>query len=198
MKAPANKNNLYSIINIEAAHAAMRDLQNTKAGFMLWYYLAENQNNYTCALSSADFMKETGCKIKAYNAAVEALIELGYLVPQGSGNQYIFYEKKLMLSQDIDNKQSADTLENITYPLKAQDTCATKEHSLSFESTRNNTDNTINNTNITFSGFAANDAKEKDDRKEWLNNAKYGVDFINKDGKIIIIETGEIWDIPRC
>lgn len=79
-KAPANKQNLYSVINIEAAHAAMRNLQEVKAGFMLWYYLAENQNNYMFALSSADFMKETGCKIKAYTAAVNALEEKGYLV----------------------------------------------------------------------------------------------------------------------
>lgn len=152
VKAKADKNNLYSIINIEAAHAAMRDLQEVKAGFMLWYYLAENQNNYECALSSAHFMNETGCKIKAYNAAVEALIEKGYLVPQNDGNHFIFYEKRLMPPKDKNDNKNIMTAGNDTYPLKAQATYALRDDYLSFESIRNITDNTIDNTNNTFSG----------------------------------------------
>lgn len=53
-----------------------------------------------------------------------------------------------MLSKDKEDKKYNDTLKSDTMPLKSQVTCAPKGDYLSSESTRNNTNNTINNTNI--------------------------------------------------
>lgn len=191
-KAPANKQNLYSVINIEAAHAAMRNLQEVKAGFMLWYYLAENQNNYMFALSSADFMKETGCKIKAYTAAVNALEEKGYLVKQDK-NLYIFYESGLMLSKDKEDKKYNDTLKSNTIPLKSQATCAPKGDYLSFESTRNNTNNTINNTNILL-GEKEEDMKKTITLAELQEQEALGREFQvhSKEGYVEFFDNDEV------
>ena len=93
----------------------MKDLADTKAGFLLWYYFAENQNNYEFALSPKAVEAATGIKIKAYNSAIAALIEKGYLV-KTKGNFYIFYEKPVMLSKDNG------------YPLEAQRVMLSKDN----------------------------------------------------------------------
>ena len=121
-KAPADKSNLYSVINIEAAHNAMKDLAETKAGFMLWYYFAENQNGYEFALSSKAVEAATGIKVKAYNSAIAAMIEKGYLV-NTKGNYYVFHECPVILSQDNaadENTKSVMPSQDNGYPLTAQ------------------------------------------------------------------------------
>lgn len=75
----------------------MKELADTKAGFMLWYYFAENQNGYEFALSSKAVEAATGIKIKAYNSAITALIERGFLV-NTKGNYYVFHESPVILS----------------------------------------------------------------------------------------------------
>lgn len=117
-KAPADKNNLYSIINIEAAHNAMKDLSETKAGFMLWYYFAENQNGYEFALSSKAVENATGIKIKAYNSAIAAMIEKGYLV-NTKGEYYVFHEIPVRENED-DNDNSVILPEDNPYPSAGQ------------------------------------------------------------------------------
>lgn len=89
-KAPADKEHLYTCINLQALNTACRTLQ-SKAGVKLYLYLAKNQDKYTFALSSADFMDWAGVKRDAYNSAFKELEEQGYLSSIG-GNRYAFYE----------------------------------------------------------------------------------------------------------
>ena len=89
-KAPADKGHLYTCINLQALNMACRTLQ-SKAGVKLYLYLAKNQDKYTFALSSADFMEWAGVKRDAYNSAFKELEEQGYLSSIG-GNRYAFYE----------------------------------------------------------------------------------------------------------
>lgn len=128
----------------EAMFAAMRDLSETKAGFALWMYLVKNQPNHQTALSSKDFMTVSGYKIKAYNAAVEALIEKGYLVKNGEYS-YNFFEKRLMLSKDKDIKECRD--EDLGQGLSSGSTSAYDAggQGLSSGSTTNNINNISNN-----------------------------------------------------
>ena len=48
-KAQADKNNLYSVINIEALSNAVKQLNGE--ALKLWLYFAKNQNNYIFELS---------------------------------------------------------------------------------------------------------------------------------------------------
>lgn len=92
-KEPTDKNNLYTVNNLEAISEAARYLQ-TKAGFKLYIYIAKNQNNYIFALSSKDFCEWSGVGIAAYNSAFSELVDNGYLIPKENNKQaYMFYEK---------------------------------------------------------------------------------------------------------
>ena len=97
-KAPADKQHLYTVINLQALNTACMKLQ-SKAGIKLFLYLAKNQNGYKFALSSADFMEWSGVKIGAYNTAFKELVDNGYLSSIG-GNYYIFNELGQSLSLD--------------------------------------------------------------------------------------------------
>ena len=100
----------------------MKDLAETKAGFMLWYYFAENQNGYEFALSSKAVEAATGIKVKAYNSAIAAMIDKGYLV-NTKGNYYVFHECPVILSQDNaadENTKSVMPSQDNRYPLTAQ------------------------------------------------------------------------------
>lgn len=92
-KEPADKENKYTINNIEALEEAVKTLQ-SKCGFKLYMYLAKNQHNYKTALSSSDFCKWAGCGMTAYNTAFRELEENEYLVKQyGTETVYTFYDK---------------------------------------------------------------------------------------------------------
>lgn len=92
-KAPADKNNLYTINNLSAIDEAAFSLQE-KGSFKLYIYLAKNQNNYKFALSSSHFMEWSGLSKQAYDTAVKELIAKGYLVPiDGKKQWYNFYER---------------------------------------------------------------------------------------------------------
>lgn len=87
--AKHDKDNIYAMLNIEAAGAAMELLKpNT---FKLWFYLAKNQNNYTFALSAVDAMRYCNISKPTYLSCVQELIDVGYLV-NTSGNHYNFFE----------------------------------------------------------------------------------------------------------
>lgn len=88
--AKHDKNNIYAMLNIEAAGEAMALLKpNT---FKVWFYLAKNQNNYTFALSAVDCCRTCNVSKPTYLSSIQELIEVGYLV-NTSGNHYDFYEK---------------------------------------------------------------------------------------------------------
>lgn len=92
-KAQADKKNHYTINNLAALDEAAGALESL-GGFKLYIYFAKNQNNYTFALSSADFCKWSGLSVKAYNTAFAELVEKGYLQLQsGSKTIYNFYEQ---------------------------------------------------------------------------------------------------------
>lgn len=80
------------MLNLEALNEAASRLT-TKAGFKLYIYLAKNQDNYTFALSRADFMKWSNTKDKAYISAFEELVEHHYLILEKGKNFYIFFDK---------------------------------------------------------------------------------------------------------
>ena len=93
-KAPTDKHNLYTTNNLSALDQAAGALQ-TKGGFKLYVYLAKNQNKYTFALSSADFMRWSGLGYSAYTSAFDELVEKGYLVEsQNCKNCFAFYDKQ--------------------------------------------------------------------------------------------------------
>ena len=146
VKKPATYNENFTLCSQEAMFEAMRELCETKAGFALWMYLIKNQPNHHTALSSKDFMNVSGYKIKAYNAAVEALIEKGYLVDCGN-NSYIFYEKRLMPREDKEPKKTDVDVREGDLSSESTSTYAPREQDLSSGSTRNNINNITNNIN---------------------------------------------------
>ena len=77
-KAPANKDNIYSIFNNEIMFKAMRDL--SPSAFKLWIYMGKNQNDYVFALSQKDVSENTGLSSRTYYIAVHELMDKGYLV----------------------------------------------------------------------------------------------------------------------
>ena len=88
-KEQANKENPYSIYNLNALKAAMQDLKGET--FKLWCYLDKNQNGYTFALSKVDALNWGIGSKSSYDRGIKELIEKGYLV-KVSGNIYNFYE----------------------------------------------------------------------------------------------------------
>lgn len=92
-KAPTDKNNLYTPINLQALGYAVNDLQ-SKAGIKLWLYIGQNTNKYTFALSSKDFCEWAGCSRTAYTTAFEELVKYNYLIPYSEEkNRYKFIEQ---------------------------------------------------------------------------------------------------------
>ena len=89
-KEKSDKNNLYSIFNLEALNIAMVDLKGE--AFKLWCYLNKNQDNHEFALSKVDAIKWGVGSKSSYDRAVKELIDKGYLV-ETSSNHYDFYEK---------------------------------------------------------------------------------------------------------
>lgn len=88
-KEQANKENPYSIYNLNALKSAMLELKGE--AFKLWCYLDKNQNGYTFALSKVDALSWGIGSKSSYDRAVKELIDKGYLI-NVSGNSYNFYE----------------------------------------------------------------------------------------------------------
>lgn len=91
VKINSVKADTFGIVGNEAASEAMRTLKaNT---FKLWFYMAKNKDGWKFALSRVDACKYCGFSKNTYHAAVNELIENGYLVQTAEGsNQYDFYE----------------------------------------------------------------------------------------------------------
>lgn len=125
-KEKTDKQNYYAAINLQALELAARELQS--GAFKLWIYFAKNQPNYTFGLSSKDAEENFGIKIKQYNNAIKELINKGYLI-KDKGINYYFCEKP----NSVIPKDNNDVIS------KGNNTIAPKD-------TRNNTNNTNNNT----------------------------------------------------
>ena len=111
-KAPADKEHLYSSINLQAMEKACNTLQ-SKAGIKLWLYLGKNRPNFNLALSREDFMSFAGCAETAYKNAVKELIQTGYLKHDG-GNYFTFYEagQNYLIEDNPAKKQEAPAEDN--------------------------------------------------------------------------------------
>lgn len=97
-KEICDSSNLYATINLDALHAAMKDL--TKIGaFKLWLYLSKNQDGYEFDLSCVD-CGAWGIKKDTYHNAVNELISRGYLIEIGK-NRYIFREKRIVYENAV-------------------------------------------------------------------------------------------------
>ena len=100
-KEPTDKQHLYTANNLAAIDEAAASLQSI-GGFKLYIYLAKNQNKYTFALSSADFMEWSGLGKQAYSTAFDDLVNQGYLIQdKKQRNKYSFFDK----AQPIDKEE---------------------------------------------------------------------------------------------
>ena len=89
-KAPCNKNNKYTMINLDALNKAMNDLSNAELG--VWLYFAKNQNGYEFALSRQD-AAEWNISKTTYHRAIKTFIDKKYLVAdKPNSNHYTFHE----------------------------------------------------------------------------------------------------------
>lgn len=75
IKSPSNN---FGMMDVEATHKAMGVLKPT--AFKLWAYLNLNREGHEIGLSSKHFCAVSGCSRNAYFAAVQELIDRGYLV----------------------------------------------------------------------------------------------------------------------
>lgn len=128
-KELCDKQHFYTMINLNALEKAAQTL---KAGaFKLWIYLAQNQNNYTFALSNKAVAEYFGIKKDQYDSAVKELIEKGYLI-ETTKNKYNFLELAEKTTITNGKKPQLQVVETNT---EKQENPIT-----------NITDNTINNT----------------------------------------------------
>lgn len=129
-KSKCDKQNLYATINLNALHLAAQDL---KAGaFKLWTYFAQNQNNYSFALSNKDANDSFGIKKDQYDTAMKELADKGYL-RLDHGNNWIF--------SDIPNlevgKTHNENLEVVKTHNENNDFDVVKTHNEDFEVVKN-------------------------------------------------------------
>ena len=90
-KEKCDKQNLYTLLNLEALQKAMSAL--TPKAFELWIYLAKNQDQHFFWLSKVDFLYWSNIKGSSYYNAFNELVENGYLLKkEDQENQYDFYE----------------------------------------------------------------------------------------------------------
>ena len=134
-KEPTNKNNLYATINLDAMENAARKLNGRKAsGFLLWCYLAKNQNGFPLALSNEAVNQSFGLTKDAYDTAVRLLLDGGFLV-QRNGNVYDFIEYPAADKEAA--KEASSHFSKI----------ASSHYAADVEATRNNTRNTTKDNN---------------------------------------------------
>ena len=111
-KEPTDKQHLYTANNLAAIDEAAGKLQSI-GGFKLYIYLAKNQNKYSFALSSKDFMEWSSLGKQAYSSAFDDLVNQGYLVQsEEQSNKYSFYDK----ARDQEEKQKAPDKAIVDYP----------------------------------------------------------------------------------
>ena len=127
-KEKTDKSHRYTANNLAALDEAASRLQ-SKGGFKLYMYLAKNQNNYSFALSSADFCAWSGLGMTAYNTAFEELKQQGYLIPKDKSKVketvFILYDKSQLEVEQEEiiieiPKQKVEELQRVS---RAIDSC---------------------------------------------------------------------------
>ena len=89
-KEPCDTKNIYARINIEAIQNAINDLK--PSTFKIWMYFAKNQEGYEFELSSVAVCGFCSVSDKTYREGIKEMIAKRYLIQNGSGNCYDFYE----------------------------------------------------------------------------------------------------------
>lgn len=99
----------FSMMGHEELREAYKNL--TPSGLALYLYFMENKDNYTSALSPADFCKKYGLSESSYRRAKRELKDKGYIVDRES-NKVDFY------SQPQSEKTIEEEIEELTETLK--------------------------------------------------------------------------------
>lgn len=92
-KEDCNKDNKYTIINLDALQAAMVNL--TNAQFKVWVYLAKNADNYQLDLSPAEAACNWNIKKTTMQETIREFIHIGYLEKSNDREYYIFHESPI-------------------------------------------------------------------------------------------------------
>ena len=101
-KANSDKDNIYGIVNIDAAQKASRTL---KAGaFRLWIYFNLQQDGYRFELSSKYLNQTWGIGIKQYNAAIGELIDNGYLTQKRENSNLFDFDECGKINDDVNQE----------------------------------------------------------------------------------------------
>ena len=107
-KAPCNKSNKYTMINLDALQEAMKNLSNAELG--VWLYFAKNQDNYESAISPKDAKDNWNISISTFHRTIQKFEKEGYLVPEHSNsNRYTFNEvpeKGISFENEVSEKTS--------------------------------------------------------------------------------------------
>lgn len=109
-KAKSDKQNIYGIVNVDAAQRASKALK--AGGFKLWVYFNLQQDGYRFELSSKHLKDTWGIGIKQYNNAIHELIEAGYLIQKNEESNLFTFDEKGVEIQEKEEKKDQETKEN--------------------------------------------------------------------------------------
>lgn len=108
-KAKSDKQNIYGIVNVNAAQRASKVLK--AGGFKLWVYFNLQQDGYRFELSSKHLKDTWGIGIKQYNNAIHELIEAGYLIQKNEESNLFKFDEKGVVIQEKEEKKDQETEE---------------------------------------------------------------------------------------
>ena len=109
-KAKSNKQNIYGIVNVDAAQRASKALK--AGGFKLWVYFNLQQDGYRFELSSKHLKDTWGINIRQYNSAIHELIEAGYLIQKNEkSNLYTFNEKAEPIQEKEEKEEKVEPIQ---------------------------------------------------------------------------------------
>ena len=106
-KAKSDKQNIYGIVNVNAAQRASKTLK--AGGFKLWVYFNLQQDGYRFELSSKHLKDTWGIGIKQYNNAIHELIEAGYLIQKNEESNLFTFDEKGVEIQEKEEKKDQET-----------------------------------------------------------------------------------------
>lgn len=109
-KAKSDKQNIYGIVNVDAAQRASKALK--AGGFKLWVYFNLQQDGYRFELSSKHLKDTWGIGIKQYNNAIHELIEAGYLIQKNEESNLFTFDEKGVEIQEKEEKKDQETEKN--------------------------------------------------------------------------------------
>lgn len=92
-KAPVNKKELYTRINLNAINQALENL--TGNAFKLFIYIDKNQDEHKFALSCTDIMKKLNISNKTFYNAFNELIQSGYITQTDEESNYYNFNENI-------------------------------------------------------------------------------------------------------